>query len=121
MVKDEQKLILQGYNRVLEKVKILQQGFSKAVIAGTRSGSGKLVYDQYDNLRNIWGGSPNTMPFPIGIDSSSVNDGELLPQDHDDSSDNDEPGDLCKCFVINCFRYSVLIIRPHAGLVKTFE
>ena len=86
-----------------------------------RSGSGKLVYDQYDNLRNIWGGSPNTMPLPTGIDSSSVNDGELLPQGHDDSSDNDESGDLGKRFVINCFRYSVLIIRPHAGLVKTFE
>ena len=121
MVKDEKKLILQGYNRVLEKVKILRQGFSKAVTAGTRSGSGKLVYDQYDNLRNIWGGSPNTMPLPTGIDSSSVNDGELLPQDHDDSSDNDESGDLGKRFVINCFRYSVLIIRPHAGLVKIFD
>ena len=119
MVKDKKKLILQGYNRVLEKVKTLRQGFSKAVIAGTRSG--KLVYNQYDNLRDIWAGSPNTMPLPTGINSSSVNDGELLSQDHDDSSDNDESGDLGKRFVIDCFRYSVLIIRPHAGLVKTFE
>lgn len=103
MVKNEQKLISQGYNRVLEKVKILRQGFSKAVIAGTRSGSGKLVYDHYDNLRNIWGGSPNTMPLPTGIDSSSVNDGELLTLEHDDSSDGNESDDLLvgKLF-INC-------------------
>ena len=108
MVKDKKKLILQGYNRVLEKVKILRQGFSKAIIAGTRSGSGKLVYNHYDNLWDIWARSPNTMPLPTGIDSSSVNDGELLPQDNHDSSDNDESGDLGKRFVINCFRYPVL-------------
>jgi hypothetical protein len=36
MVKNDQKRVSLGYNRVLEKVKILRQGFSKAVIAGTR-------------------------------------------------------------------------------------
>ena len=75
LLKKEQKEIAQGYNRILEKVKILRQGFSKAVIAGTRSGSGKLVYDHYDSLRDIWGGSPNTTPLSVGIDSSSINQG----------------------------------------------
>ena len=74
LLKKEQKEIAQGYNRILEKVKIPRQGFSKAVIAGTRSGSGKLVYDHYDSLRDIWGGSPNTTPLSVGIDSSSIND-----------------------------------------------
>jgi hypothetical protein len=59
LLKTEQKLISQGYNRILEKVKIVCQGFSKVVIAGTPSG--KLVYDHYDTVRNIWGGSPNTV------------------------------------------------------------
>ena len=83
-MKYDKNLILQGYNRVLEKVKILRQAFSKAVIASTRSRSGELVYNQCDYLRNIWAGTSNTMPLPTGLDSPSVNDGELLPQDHDD-------------------------------------
>ncbi len=45
------------------------QGFSKAIIAGKRSGSGKLVYDHYDILKEIWGGSPNTEPISTGVDS----------------------------------------------------
>ena len=53
MVKDEKKLILQGYNRVLEKVKILRQGFSKAVIAGTRSqGRQSVLKSEGDRLEN---------------------------------------------------------------------
>jgi hypothetical protein len=48
----------------------------KAIIAGKRSGSGKLVYDHYDTLKEIWGGSPNTEPLSTGVDSSSVNDQE---------------------------------------------
>ena len=90
LLKKEQKEIAQGYNRILEKVKILRQGFSKAVIAGTRSGSGKLVYDHYDSLRDIWGGSPNTTPLSVGIDNSSINDGETEPfQDESDTSNDD--------------------------------
>ncbi len=72
--KNEQKQISTGYNRVQEKVKLLRQGFSKALIAGTRSGSGKLVYEHYDTLKKIWGGSPNTNPLPTGIHSSEINE-----------------------------------------------
>jgi hypothetical protein len=69
------------------------QGFSKAVIAGTRSGSGKLVYDHYDTLRNIWAGSPNTVALTTGIDSSLANDADPMAnplQNDDSSSDCDE-------------------------------
>ena len=56
----------------------MRQGFSKAVISGTlsgtRSGSGKLVYEHYDDLRNIWGGSANTKPLSMGVDTCSFND-----------------------------------------------
>ena len=42
------------------------------MIAGKRSGSGKLVFDHYDTLKEIWGGSPSTEPLPVGLDSSSI-------------------------------------------------
>ena len=34
----------------------MRQSFSKAVIAGTRSGSGRLVCHHFDELKEIWGG-----------------------------------------------------------------
>lgn len=67
------KLVARGYQRIREKIKDLRQGFSKAVLNGTRSGSGKIVYDHYDRLKQIWGGCANTQPLSSGIDTSSVN------------------------------------------------
>ena len=61
-----------GYNRVMEKVKELRQGFSNAVTAGSRSGSGKLVLEFYDLMVQIWGGAPSTEPLPFGIQSSQA-------------------------------------------------
>lgn len=95
-MKKEQQLILQGYNRIIEKVKIMRQGFSKAVISGSRSGSGKIVYDNYDDLRDIWGGSANTTPLSTGVDSSFINDGscEIFSYQDDLSECDDLPGTL---------------------------
>ena len=36
-------LITKGQTRVIEKIKEIRQSFSKAVISGTRNGSGKIV------------------------------------------------------------------------------
>ena len=63
----ERELINKGYNRVVEKVKEVRQNFSKAVVQGTRSGCGKFVYEFYDKLITIWGGSANTEPLPYGV------------------------------------------------------
>ena len=60
-----------GYKRVMEKIKALRQKFSHAVTAGSRSGSGKLVLEFYDDLVNIWGGSASTKPLQYGRESSS--------------------------------------------------
>ena len=46
-----------GYDRVLEKTKEIRKTFSTAVTAGTRSGSGQIVYENYDILVQIYGGS----------------------------------------------------------------
>ena len=83
--KQENNLISRGHNRILEKVKSLRQGFFKAVLAGRRSGCGKLVYDHYDSLKGIWGGSPNTEPLPSGVDTDEVNQVHHLEDETDES------------------------------------
>ena len=57
-VAEEQKLIKIGYQRIKQKIKDLRQDYRNAVTVGRRSGSGKLVEDNWDILKNIWGGSP---------------------------------------------------------------
>ena len=58
------------------------QGFSKAVVAGKRSGSDKLVYDHYDTLIQIWG-ITNDEESDALLQEESVNDdldeGEHIP------------------------------------------
>ena len=63
----ERELISKGYNRIVEKVKEIRQCFSKAVVAGSRSGCGKVVFEFYDKLVTIWGGSANTEPLSFGL------------------------------------------------------
>ena len=57
-VAEEQKLIKIGYQRIKQKIKDLRQDYSNAVTVGRRFGSSKLVEDNWDILKNIWGGSP---------------------------------------------------------------
>ena len=46
------------YERIKEKIKaVLRQGYRKAVTEGPRFGSGKLVCDNWDKLKTLWGGS----------------------------------------------------------------
>ena len=48
--KQQSKLLFRVKNRVMEKIKEIRQKFSKAVTSGSRSGSGKLVFEHYDQL-----------------------------------------------------------------------
>ena len=61
--------MIRGRNRIIEKVEDIRQNFSKAVTAGTRSRSGKIVYEFFDKLVTIWGGSANTKPLERGVQS----------------------------------------------------
>ena len=55
-MKMQEQSIKQGYNRILEKVKDIRQRFSKAIVQGSRSGSGKIVMEHFDSLKkNLWG------------------------------------------------------------------
>ena len=56
----EQVLIKKGYDRVKEKIRNVRQDFRAAVNKGTRSGSGRIVQENYELLSEIWGGSPAT-------------------------------------------------------------
>ena len=44
-VKESKEFIVKGTKRVMEKVNEIRQNFSKAVLAGKRSGSGKIVFE----------------------------------------------------------------------------
>ena len=50
-----------SYQRIKQKMKGLPQDYRNAVTVGRRSGSGKLVEDNWDILKNIWGGSPEVV------------------------------------------------------------
>ena len=63
--KQENDLITKGHGRIHQKIKEIRQNFSKAVTSGTRSGSGKMVFEFYDDLVTIWGGSSASEPLPF--------------------------------------------------------
>ena len=71
---EEKRLIRKGYDRIKEKIKNIRQDYRAAVNKGTRSGSGKIVQDNYDLLTDIWGGSPATTSLPFGVDGMDVDE-----------------------------------------------
>ena len=68
---DKEQDLIRKVERVKEK-KSIRQDFSKAVVKGTRSGSGKIVYAHWDELIKVWGTSPSTQTFPFGVDSQYI-------------------------------------------------
>ena len=63
--------IKKGYNRIKEKIREIRKAYNKAVTNGTRSGSGKIVQEHYDELAQIWKGSPATDKLGFGISSNA--------------------------------------------------
>ena len=68
-------MIVKGKRWIQEKTKEIRQSFSTAVVSGPRSGSGKLVFEHYNKLVSIRGGSANIEPLSFGISSGEL-DGE---------------------------------------------
>ena len=52
----EKKEIRTGYERIKEKIKDIRQDYRKAVSSsgGRRSGSGRLICDNWDTLKTNW-------------------------------------------------------------------
>ena len=65
-IKLENKLIDTSYNRVL-------QGLSKAIVSGTKRGSHKMLYRNFQVMKSVWGGSPN-------VDFASLNLASLVKE-----------------------------------------
>lgn len=90
----KQGLTKKGYDRVKEKIRNVRQDFRAAVNKGTRSGSGRIVQENYELLSEIWGGSPATTSLSFGIDGGTIG------VDDDTSGMNDEGMDyqcnVCK-------------------------
>eukprot|EP00794_Sanderia_malayensis_P008375 gene8375-9274_t len=68
-------LIKRGYTHIQEKIQEIRQKFSEAVTSGQRSGSGKIVLEFYDQLVQLWGGSPATEPLPSGVSTHGIDKG----------------------------------------------
>ena len=65
----EEKQIKEGYSRVKIKITELRRGYQNTVDTGSRSGSGKLVSENFELLREIWGESPAVNWLPSAITS----------------------------------------------------
>ncbi|XP_046848039.1 uncharacterized protein LOC124441607 [Xenia sp. Carnegie-2017] len=70
-LKVQRDFIKKGYCRIQEKVKEIRQNFGTAVTNGKRSGSGKIVFEFYDRLAKIYGGSASASPLSIGVDTDT--------------------------------------------------
>ena len=75
----------------------IRQNFASAVTSGSRSGSGKIVLEFFNQLKQIWGGSPSTEPLSIGVgtddftdsnENESTLDTQLASDDADVEGDN---------------------------------
>ena len=65
---------MKGKSRIQEKAREIRQSVSKTVVLGSRSGSGKLVFEQYKKLVSIWDVSANIEPLSFGISSGELDD-----------------------------------------------
>ena len=70
--KEEAKINAKGSKK--NSRKDICKKFSKAVTSGTRYGSGKIVFEFYDDLVNIYGGNAATAPLPFGVCTNNEND-----------------------------------------------
>ena len=73
-IKIQKDLIVKGKSRIQGKTKEFRQSFSKAVVSGSCSGSSKLVFEHYEKLVSIWGGSASTEPLSFEISSGELDD-----------------------------------------------
>ena len=70
-----------GYTRIKAKVKELRSGYKVAIDKGTRSGSGRLICNNFDKLQEIWGRNPCVSSLPNALCSHP------LPREENDESE----------------------------------
>ena len=95
-IETQEKQQKEGYKLIKNKVKELRRGYKNAIDKGQRSGSGRLIEDNFDRLKEIWGGSPAVLALPSGISSNERGNGESSDKenyqneitDHETEEDN---------------------------------
>ncbi len=65
----QREQIKKCYGRVQEKIKEIHQNFSSVVVNERKSGSGKIVFEHYDNMFKIYGGTASSQPINAGVDT----------------------------------------------------
>ena len=83
-IKVSKDLIAKAHKQVVEKIKEIRQSYSKAVVSGRRSGSGKLIYEHYDKLVQIWGSTPNVSPPKFGVSADNFKTVQVIQLDEND-------------------------------------
>ena len=78
-IESEKVDMKKGYERVKEKIRSLRQDYRTAVNEGTRSGSGRIVRDHWNELTSIWGGCPGTKPLEYGKTTTDNNENSNKP------------------------------------------
>lgn len=75
-IASEKKEMKLGYERIKEKIKDIRQEYRKAVSpsGGRRSGSGRLICENWDILKTLWGGSPAVVHLDNSICSLTSGD-----------------------------------------------
>lgn len=72
MMDEEKARVRKGYERIRGTIKNLRQDYRATINRGPRSGSGKLIQDNFDLLTEIWGGSPATTSPPFEVDGNTI-------------------------------------------------
>lgn len=82
------------YERIKEKIKDIRQGYRKAVTEGRRSGSGKLVCDNWDTLKALRGGSLVTTQTNNILSFESYSQGSEEKAEKEAESEETVPVDI---------------------------
>ena len=91
IAKKDKAEILNGYQRVQERIKKVRQQFSDVVSKGMSSGSPNVVLNNYDMLMSIYGGCAATEPLTYGVGSTT---GNSIVDNNDNVEDNSVESDI---------------------------
>lgn len=84
VVQGDRKNIKIGYGRIRERVKQIRCNFKKSMVEGTRSGSGKMIIQNWDSLVMVWGGCPSVTKIGGAVVSQTVEE----PNEDEQESDS---------------------------------
>ena len=87
-IADENKAIKIGYERVNHKIEDVRQDYRKTVNEGRRSGIGKLVINNWNLLKDLWGCSLATTAKSNSC--STIEDKEEYSFDENGDENNNE-------------------------------